>query len=83
MPAPKNKEDVRRFLGSVPYFAKFLPKLAEVEEPLRHLTQKDTIFHWDKPQELAFQRIKDLCCTAPILAYYDVHKEVTIQLTRR
>ena len=49
MPAPGNKEDVRRFLGSVQYLAKFLPKLAEVEEPLRHLIQKDTIFHWDKP----------------------------------
>ena len=34
MPAPGNKEDVRRFLGSVQYLAKFLPKLAEVEGPL-------------------------------------------------
>jgi hypothetical protein len=79
MPAPENKDDVRRFLGSVQYLAKFLPHLAEVEEPLQHLTKKDTIFHWDKPQENAFQRIKDLCCTAPILAYYDVKKDVKIQ----
>ena len=79
MPAPENKDDVRRFLGSVQYLAKFLPRLAEVEEPLRHLTKKDTVFHWDKPQENAFQRIKDLCCTAPILAYYDVKKDVKIQ----
>ena len=83
MPAPENKEDVHPFLGSVQYFANFLPKLAEVEEPLCHLTQKDTIFHWDKPQELAFQCIKDLCCTAPVIAYYDVHKEVTIQCNAR
>ena len=79
MPAPENKEDVRRFLGSVQYLAKFLPRLAEVEEPLRHLTKKDTVFHWDKAQEHAFQHIKDLCCTAPILAYYDVKKDVKIQ----
>ncbi|CAB4026716.1 Hypothetical predicted protein, partial [Paramuricea clavata] len=81
MPAPEKKDDVRRFLGSVQYLAKFLPDLAEVEEPLRHLTltKKDTVFHWDKPQENAFQRIKDLCCTAPILAYYDVKKDVKIQ----
>ena len=65
IPAPENKDDVRRFLGSVQYLAKFLPHLAEVEEPLWHLTKKDTVFHWDKPQENAFQRIKDLCCPAP------------------
>ena len=34
MPTPKAKEDVRRFLGSIHYLAKFLPMLAEVEAPL-------------------------------------------------
>ena len=65
LPTPQNKEDVRRFLGSVQYLAKFLPQLANVEEPLRHLTKKDTVFHWDKPQKAAFE--------------HDVKKDVTIQ----
>ncbi|CAB4030793.1 Retrovirus-related Pol poly from transposon [Paramuricea clavata] len=30
-------------------------------------------------KENAFQRIKDLCCTAPILSYYDVKKDAKIQ----
>ena len=76
MPPPTTKEDVRRFLGSIQYLAKFLPMLAEVETPLRELTKKDVLFHWDAPQAEAFQR---LCCTAPVLAYYDVKKETTIQ----
>ena len=59
--------------------AKFLPMLADVETPLRELTRKETIFHWDKPQADAFQKLKDMCCKAPVLAYYDVNKEVTIQ----
>ena len=46
MPPPETKEDVRPFLGSIQYLAKFLPMLAEVE--------------------------------TPVLAYYDVRKEVTI-----
>ena len=53
--------------------------LAEVETPLRELTKKEVLFHWDKPQQTAFQQLKDLCCKAPVLAYYDVSKEVTIQ----
>ena len=79
MPPTTTKEDVRRFLGSIQYLAKFLPMLAEVETPLRELTKKDVLFHWDAPQAKAFQRLKDLCCTAPVLAYYDVKKETTIQ----
>ena len=53
--------------------------LAEVEEPLRELTRDDMLFHSDKPQEKAFKCRKDLCCQAPIMAYYDVKKEVLIQ----
>ena len=57
MPPPTTKEDVRRFLGSIQYLAKFLPMLAEVETPLRELTKKDVLFHWDAPQAEAFQRL--------------------------
>ena len=72
-PPPTTKEDVRWFLSSM---AKFLPMLAEVETALRELTKKDVLFHRDAPQAEAFQR---LCCTAPVLAYYVVKKETTIQ----
>ena len=53
--------------------------LAEVEIPLRELPRKEVIFHWDKLQADAFQKLKDVCCKASVLAYYDVNKEVTIQ----
>ena len=65
--------------GFYKYLAKFLPMLAEVETPLRELTKKVVLLHWDAPQAEAFQRLKDLCCTAPVLAYYDVKKETTKQ----
>ena len=79
MPPPEAKEDVRRFLGSIQYLAKFLPMLAEVEAPLRELTRKDVLFHCDKPKAAAFQKLKDMCLEVPVLAYYDVRKDVTIQ----
>ena len=79
MPPPEIKEDVRQFLGSIQYLAKFLPMLAEVEMPLRKLTRKDVLLPLDKPQAAAFQKPKDMCCEALVLAYYDVRKEVTVQ----
>ncbi len=79
MPAPETKEDVRRFLGSIQYLTEFLYMQAEVETPLRELTRKDVLFHWDKPPTTAFQKLKDMCCEAPVLAYTDVRKDMTIQ----
>ena len=43
------------------------------------ITKKVAIFHWEKPQETTFEQLKNLCCEAPVLEYYDVNKDVTIQ----
>lgn len=79
MPRPENKDDVRRFLGFVQYVAKFVPNLSEVDEPLRALVKKDVEFYWEKPQIEAFSRLKKLCTEAPVLKFFDVNKDVTIQ----
>jgi transposase InsO family protein len=79
MPVPKNKEDIRRFLGFIQYLAKFIPNLSAVNAPLRELMKTDVEFHWDKPQQESWDRLKEMCSSAPVLAYYDVNKEVTIQ----
>ena len=54
MTNPTTEEEVHRFLGSIQYLSKFLPILAELETPLREVTKKEVLFHWDKPQEAAF-----------------------------
>ena len=77
MPPPTTKEDVRRFLGSIHYQA--VPTYARRGWNSTKGAHKDVLLHWDAPQAEAFQRLKDLCCTAPVLAYYDVKKETTIQ----
>ncbi|GBM45606.1 Retrovirus-related Pol polyprotein from transposon gypsy [Araneus ventricosus] len=41
---------------------------------------KNVSFRWSKEQEKAFQSIKMLVTTTPVLGYYDPNKEVTIQV---
>lgn len=79
MPAPQNKEGVRRFLGLVQYLAKFLPNLSQVDAPLRSLLKSDVLFTWESEQEKSFQELKRLCSTSPILAFFDVSKPVEIE----
>ena len=79
MPKPEDKDGVRRLLGFVNYLSSFLPRLAEVAEPLRRLTEKQVPFHWQSAQEEAMQTIKELVVSAPVLKFYDVSDEVTVQ----
>ena len=79
MPAPTDKDGVRRFLGMVQYVSKFIPRLSEVDAPLRVLLKEDNDFKWEYEQESSFQQLKHLCSTPPVLAYYDVNKPVEIE----
>ena len=71
MPTPLNVEDEQRLNGFVTYLSKFMPKLADVMEPIRRLTRKNAEWSWSEEQELAFKEVKKLATEAPILSYFD------------
>ena len=79
MQCPTDVEGVQRVLGVANYLAKFTPKLSTVCEPLRRLLDKDSVFDWLPQHETAFGRIKELITKAPVLQYYDVNKEVSLE----
>ncbi len=79
MPHPKDVQSLRRFLCMINYLDKFLPGLSDETEVLRKLTEKDAEWCWLKAHEEAVVRIQRMISTAPVLAYYDVTKPVTIQ----
>ena len=79
MPRPENKKAVERFLGCLQYLSRFLPRLAEVAAPLRVLTEKSAVFTWQSQQEEAFNTLKALITKAPVLNFYNVTEEATIQ----
>ena len=78
MPRPDSKKAVERFLGCLQYLSRFL-HLAEVAAPLRLLTEQSAVFSWQTQQEMAFQSLKAMTTKAPVLKFYDVHDEATIQ----
>ena len=58
MPAPTDVADVRHLCGTVQYMSRFLPDLAEMIEPIRALTRKNTPFVWSMECENAFDTLK-------------------------
>ena len=58
--APRNKSEVRTFLGAASYLRKFVPHFSRIVAPIVNLTKKDVHFVWGEEQAEAFQEIKDM-----------------------
>ena len=79
MRTPTDVPSLQRFLGMVNYFSKFVPKLSDHAELLRTLTVKGADWKWLPEHEKAFQNLKSLLTSPPVLRYYDVHLPVVLQ----
>lgn len=79
MPKPKCKKETLSLLGFINYLAKFLPRLSEVAQPLRNLTLTNAQFMWSEQHDKAFDEVKKLVANHPVLKYYNINDEVTIQ----
>ena len=79
MPRPTTKQETLSLLGFVNYLTKFLPRLSEVAQPLRELTTKSARFVWSSQHYKSFTEVKKFVSAHPVLKYYDMAAEVTIQ----
>ncbi|PFX15885.1 Retrovirus-related Pol polyprotein from transposon 17.6 [Stylophora pistillata] len=79
MPPPTDKLGVKRLLGLAQYLAKFRPHLSDTTKPLRDLTQNDVQWVWNEPQQTAFAKLKEMVTRTPVLRYYNLKDEVTLQ----
>lgn len=80
MKAPKNIEELRRFLGIINFLAKYLPRLATATEVLRNLTKKDVEWNWSAAQETAFQSVKKMITSQHSgLGIYDPNAELELE----
>ena len=78
---PSNIKEVRTFLGLTGYYRRFIPNYATVAQPLTKLTSKEYCnnFVWTDECTAAFDKLKQLLCSAPILCYPDFDREFILQ----
>ena len=69
MPPPEDVTGVRKFLGFVRYYRKFIPRYSDVARPLTNLTRKDTPFRWTTLCQEAFEMLKGFLLEEPVLKY--------------
>ncbi len=66
---PTNVRAVREFLGIAGYYRHFIPNFAKIAGPLHSLTRQQVPFVWTPDCQLAFERLKELLVSPPVLAY--------------
>ncbi|WVZ63760.1 hypothetical protein U9M48_013367 [Paspalum notatum var. saurae] len=73
----KQPETVTRtwsFLGLASYYRRFIKDLSKTPKPMTSLTKKNAKYLWSPKCEEAFQTLKKLLISAPVLAQPDITK---------
>jgi len=78
-PEPRNVKDVRKFLGLANYYRRFIKDFAQVVRPMNVLTRKDVKWQWRVEQQKAFDELKRVFTTKPVLAAPDLDKEFRVE----
>lgn len=67
-PVPTTKKELMRFLGLVGYYRNFCKNFSTVVAPLTDLLKARAKFFWSNPCQQAFDGIKTMLCSPPVLA---------------
>ena len=75
IPVPSSKKALMRFLGMAGYYRKFCKNFSVVALPLTNLLKKKVNFIWSEACNDAFNNLKAILWSAPILKAPDFNKE--------
>jgi hypothetical protein len=75
---PKSIHQVRSFLGLAGYYRRFILNFYKILKPITELLKKDTNYVWSKECDDAFQTLKKLLTTSPVLSQPDIAKPFDI-----
>ena len=75
---PKNRKELRSFIGVVNYYRDMWLRRSHVLAPLASLTSNKTKWVWGEAQQKAFEAAKKVIAREVLLAYPDFSKKFTI-----
>jgi RNase H-like domain found in reverse transcriptase/Reverse transcriptase (RNA-dependent DNA polymerase) len=76
--APRNRKELRSFIGIINYYRDMSVRRSHVFAPLASLTSKKAKWSWGPQQEIAFQTAKKIIAREVMLAYPDFNKAFEI-----
>lgn len=77
-PIPKNEKELRRFLGTVGYYRRFIRDLARIIKPMTSALEKGKTVEHTPEFIKAFEKCKSILTSSDILQYPDFSKEFIV-----
>lgn len=77
-PQPTSAKGVHSFLGLCSFFRRFIPGFSQCANPLYKLLHKDVNFDFNEKCLQAFEKLKQLLISAPVLSLYDPTRETEL-----
>jgi len=77
-PEPTSVKQVQSFLGLTGYFRKFISRYSTTAKPLSDLLQKDKKFQFGEAERKAFNELKRVLSSEPILRIFDPDLETEL-----
>ena len=78
-PVPTNVKEVQSFIGLCNYYRLFIKDFAKIANPIHKLTRKNVPFIWGNDQQHAFDKLKEMFTSAPILRNPDSNKPFIVE----
>ncbi|KAG1927362.1 retrotransposable element [Pimephales promelas] len=79
-PVPDSRVALQRFLGFANFYRRFIRNFSQVAAPLTALTSVKSCFRWSESAQEAFDRLKVLFTTAPILIMPDITRQFIVEV---
>lgn len=79
-PRPTNVKEVKRCLGMVNYYRKFIPSASSILSPLHDLLHEDSLWRWSRSHEQAFIAIKNELCSERVLVHFDPNERLVLSV---
>lgn len=78
MSPPQNRKGIRRFLGSLMYYADMIPNIGEDLANLQELLKTNTEFKWLPEHQIAFDNIKEALASPNFVILPDFAKDFNV-----
>src|SRR6266545_1258226 len=73
-PALTNQTQIRSFLGMIRFFRNHIQGFSTIAAPMTNLLAKEVPYMWEQEQQQAFERLKQIISSVPVLVHPDFNR---------